>query len=156
MIDIRPATVDDAATLAELRWEFRTGRAAPAEDRAAFVERCATWMRAELSDDGSWRCWVAVDGARIVGHIWVRTIPKIPNPVGDLEHHAYVSNFYIRPESRGGTGTRLLRVVLDWAAAASVDSIVLWPTPRSRPLYERHGFSDRVDLLALKLSPAHD
>jgi GNAT superfamily N-acetyltransferase len=67
-----------------------------------------------------------------------------------------VSNFYVQPESRGGTGTRLLRAVLDWAAAQGVDTIMLWPTPRSRPLYGRHGFTDRVDLLALKLPRAHD
>ena len=61
-----------------------------------------------------------------------------------------MSNLYVKPAARGGVGTRLLETAIDWASAAGVDSMVLWPTPRSRTLYARHGFTDRVDFLELK------
>ena len=109
MIDIRPATPHDAHDLAELRWEFRTGRAPAAEEHDAFIRRCAEWMRRELAAE-SWRAWVAVAEGRIVGHVWLHVISKIPNPVGERDRHAYISNVYVIPSSRYctrsvGTGT---------------------------------------------------
>ena len=41
MIEVRPATVEDALELAALRWEFRSAKAEPAEDRDMFIARCA-------------------------------------------------------------------------------------------------------------------
>ena len=94
MIEVRPATPADASDLAELRWEFRTSRAPAAEDREAFIRRCAEWMRRELTSGDSWRAWVAVSDRRIVGHVWLDTVEKVPNPVAERERHAYVSNLY--------------------------------------------------------------
>ena len=50
MTEIRSATSADAGALAELRWEFRTGRLPPAETHDVFVKRCAPWMRRELAN----------------------------------------------------------------------------------------------------------
>ena len=154
MITIRPATTDDAETLAAMRWDFRSARASPSEDRGAFLARCAAWMRHELGEAGSWRAWLAIDDAgQVVGHVWMRAIRKIPNPVGDLENLGYLSNLFVLPQSRGGVGSELLRTALDWARASGVDTVMLWPTPRSRTLYQRHGFTDHVEFFALKLGP---
>lgn len=138
--DIRRATAADAAALAELRWEFRAGREEPTEHHDAFVARCSAWMRVQL--DGDWLAWVAEDEHRtIVGNVWLRTFDKIPNPVGEPERHAYLSNLYVKPSSRGGVGTRLLDAAIGWASARGVDYVLLWPTPRSRTLYARRGFA---------------
>ena len=64
MIEIRLATAADVGALAELRWEFRSGRQPPVEDRGAFVARCAAWMRDALGSN--WRAWLAVDEGNIV------------------------------------------------------------------------------------------
>ena len=154
MINIREATPADVPALAALRWEFRASRATPSEDRSAFVERCAAWMQAALARD--WRAWVAVGnpGAAapevsevIVGHVWLCTIGKIPNPAGQRERQAYISNMYVRPEARGGVGTRLLNRAIEWAEANDVEYALLTATPRSRTLYGRHGFGVNDDWL---------
>jgi len=75
----------------------------------------------------------------------------VPNPAAERERHMYLSNLYVRPEARGGVGTRLLEAALEWAVSQHVDRVVLWPTDRSRPLYLRHGFTADVDLLELEL-----
>jgi hypothetical protein len=136
MIDIRSATSADAASLAELRWEFRTSRLPPAETHDVFVRRCAPWMRRELTNATSWRAWVAVSNKAIVGQVWLNTVHKIPNPVAELETHGYISNLYVKPSERGGVGTR----------------VVLWPSPRSVTLYLRHGFSHGGEVMELKVS----
>lgn len=148
MIDIRPATSADAMALAGLRWEFRAGREPAVEGRDAFVERCAAWMRGQLEAGDPWRAWVAEEGRRIIGQVWLHNIDKVPNPNGDRERHAYLSNLYVTPASRGHVGTRLLEIALEWASANGVDHVLLSPTARSRPLYARHGFSVSGDFLS--------
>ena len=148
VIVVRAAVASDAPTLAALRWAFRAGRAAAREDQSAFVARCADWMRRELQAAGRWRCWVATrdqgDPAHpqsaIIGQVWLQILPKVPNPIGERDRHAYLSNLYVAPEARGGVGSRLLDAALGWADQHGVDCVVLWPTPKSTTLYERHGF----------------
>ncbi|HEY2850071.1 MAG TPA: GNAT family N-acetyltransferase [Gemmatimonadaceae bacterium] len=149
MIAIRPASPADADALAELRWEFRAPRAAQTESHDAFMTRCADWMRAELSS-GRWKAWVALEDARIVGQAWMYFVPKIPNPTAELERNAYISNVYVTPGSRGGVGSKLLGAALDAAKSERVDSVVLWPTDRSRTLYMRHGFVSNGSVLTFK------
>ncbi len=124
MTAIRPATPADAPALAELRWEFRAAIEPPEEAHETFVARCASWMAAELGAGRPWRALVAEDGGRIVGQIWIHTIGKLPNPVGERATHAYISNLYVTPGARGGAGTRLLQAVVDRAAAEGVDRVV--------------------------------
>lgn len=151
MIEVRLATIDDAARLAQLRWEFRSAKATPTEDRDAFVARCSAWMRAQLTTNLQWRAWVACDGGQVVGQLWAHVIEKLPNPAVERERHLYVSNVYVTPSARGGIGTRLVDAALAWAKSESVDRVILWPTDRSRSMYRRHGFADPTDILELEL-----
>ena len=152
MTEIRAATSADAGAMAELRWEFRTSRLPPAETHDVFVKRCAPWMRRELTNGTSWRAWVAVVDKAIVGQVWLNTVHKVPNPVAELETHAYISNLYVRPSERGGLGTRLLDAALKFAQSNGIDRVVLWPSPRSVTLYLRQGFSHGGEVMELNVS----
>jgi GNAT superfamily N-acetyltransferase len=98
-------------------------------------------MRARLADDERWRAWVLdIDGA-LAGAVWLEFVEKLPNPNGEPELHAYVTSFYVNPMHRNvGAGSRLLAALLDDCRSARVDAVFLWPSERSRPLYERNGF----------------
>lgn len=149
-MQVRRATSSDADVLARLRWEFRSvGRGALEESEHAFIERCSAWLRAELARDDAWSAWLVEDDTGAVGQIWVRLIDKLPNPTGEPERHAYISNLYVTPSARGGVGTKLLEACLAWLAEQNVDSILLWPSAASRSLYERHGFAVSDDVLVL-------
>jgi GNAT superfamily N-acetyltransferase len=154
---VRGAVIADAPALARLRYEFRAALDPTPEAEAAFVARCTRWMAARL-EGGTWRCWVAEDTPGvIVGTVWLHLIEKLPNPVLEPEQHGYVSSLYVRPAARGtGLGSTLLRACIDDCVRGQVDAILLWPTPASRSLYERHGFGVRDDLLERRLTPAPD
>ncbi len=149
MIEIRRATVEDAAALAELRWEFRSDRPDANEPRDRFLARCTEWMRAELGGS-TWRAWVALRDGQIVGNAWVGSIPKLPNPAPEREQHAYVSNVYVKPAARGGVGRALLEAALA-DAAPRADRVILWPSPPSRTLYASYGFTPDGGVLELKI-----
>ena len=151
MIEIRCAASADAEALADLRWQFRSKGDSEDEPHDAFVHRCTTWMRRELSAGSSWQAWVAVDQQVIVGQVWLRTIQKIPNPIVESEQLAYLSNLYVAPGSRGGVGSRLLDTALESCRAGAVDRVVLWPTRRSVTLYSGRGFSRAAGVMELKL-----
>ena len=139
VVAVRAAVPSDAPTLAALRWAFRAERAPALEDQSAFIARCADWMRRELEAAERWRCWVATrdrgDPAQaqseIIGQVWLQILHKVPNPVGERDRHAYLSNLYVAPEARGGVGSRLLDAALGWADLHGELIIVLSPTHES-------------------------
>jgi GNAT superfamily N-acetyltransferase len=145
---IRAATPEDASALARLRYEFRASIGVPDEPREGFVERCVAWMTPRLMPDARWRAWVAEGPEGIVGAVWIGLIEKMPNPIAEPEEHGYLTNFYVQPTVRGtGTGTALLDSALGWCAERGVHAVMLWPTERSRALYERHGFAAPSSLM---------
>jgi GNAT superfamily N-acetyltransferase len=150
---IRRAIPGDALLLADLRLELRTALAPEVEPEAGFRERCTAWMAGRLGLPGPWYCWLAeaVDGA-LLGTVWVQILEKLPNPVHEPERHAYVTGFYVRPAARNlGLGSALLEGALALCSERGTDTVFLWPTPRSRPLYARHGFTERAGVLERRL-----
>ncbi len=152
---IRLADQKDAGELARLRFEFRASMNEAAEPEEEFVARCEEWMAARLGGGTAWRCWVAEGrGVGLAGHLWLQLVEKIPNPVPELEWHGYITNVYVREEARGGgLGGRLVEAAMAHCREAGVDSVVLWPTERSRGLYGRHGFGEPEDMLEAIIDP---
>ena len=152
---IRFAQPGDCEALARLRYALRSSTGVATEPESEFLRRCTAWMEDHLKSD-AWHCWLAEEAEQLIGAVWLQLIEKIPNPRAEAEHHAYLTNFYVDESARGkGIGTRLLGAVIDWCKTRDVHAIILWPTERSRSLYERHGFAVRDDLMELIVKPAH-
>lgn len=146
----------DTATLAAMRFDFRSSLREPTESRSRFLRRCVRWMERRLRT-GTWRCWVAEGPDGIVGHLWLAPIEKVPNPIEEPERHAYVTNVYVVPDARGlGIGERLLAWAMAWCRINGVDTVLLWPTARSRSLYSRHGFRGAGPLMSATLAPGFE
>lgn len=141
---IRPATDEDTDELARLRWEFRIESGTPAtRTYETFVEEFRAFARDAFADGASWRAWVADDDGRLVGCAWLRLIERVPHPNKTLDERpiAYVTNMFVLASHRNtGLGRALLDRALDFAREREVDGVVLWPSDRSRPFYERAGF----------------
>lgn len=146
-VTIRSALPADAAALARLRFALRASLAMAWEPESEFLSRCTAWMAERLAPGSAWQCWIAETEKGIVGSVWLQHIEKIPNPGDDPELHAYVSNLYVAPNHRGsGLGTRLLQECIGASPNDLVDKMILWPSPESRTLYQRHGFAVREDM----------
>ena len=147
---IRFANTSDARELARLRYALRASTGTATEPEAEFLERCAAWMKERLADSHAWHCWVAEENGRLVGALWIQLVEKIPNPRSEPEHHAYLTNFYVHESARGkNIGATILAAAIEWCRTRDVHEIILWPTERSRSLYQRHGFSVRGDIMEL-------
>ena len=145
---IRRAGPADADLLARLRYDFRVELDPPSEPAEMFRGRCAQWMSERLAPEGRWNCWLAAMGEAPVGTLWMQLVEKLPNPNGHRNHHGYISSVYVVPALRNaGIGSALLQACIVEAETVGVDALFLWPSARSRPLYARHGFVVRDDLL---------
>lgn len=153
-VHIRPAIQADVQALARLRYEFRASIGTPNEPEETFLVRCRAWMEPRLLPGTAWRCWVAENPSGLAGNLWLQVIEKLPNPVPELEAHAYITSVYVQPAARGeSVGEQLLAAAMDWCRANEIDSAILWPTARSRTLYERAGFSVTGDIMEAVLHP---
>jgi ribosomal protein S18 acetylase RimI-like enzyme len=145
---IRPATPEDAPLLARLRLEFRASFGEVDEPENIFLLRCERWIHQTLRENRDWNCWIAEPGVTVAGTIWLQFIEKIPNPVAELEWHGYITNLFVREAFRGkALGSQLLAKALEACRTRGVDAVFLWPTPQSRSLYTRHGFTVAADIM---------
>ena len=152
MMNIRLATQNDAPVLANLRYEFRSTTNCDVEKASDFLSRCEAWMRERL-EQNNWKCWIAEKNQRTVGALWLQIIEKIPNPTSEAEFHGYITNVFVHESARGqGTGSRLVDEAISFCKQKPVHIVILWPSEKSRSLYERHGFSVRPDILELLMS----
>ena len=151
-VTIRLAVKSDALELAKLRYALRSTTGIATEPEGEFIKRCTAWMEEHLQRQ-AWQCWVAEINQQLIAAVWLQLVEKIPNPRSEPEEHAYITNFYVEEAARGrGIGTQLLREAIRWCEAREVHAVVLWPTERSRSLYERHGFAVRDDIMELLLA----
>lgn len=157
-VRVRRATAADAPALARLRFEFRSALTNAVEPERDFLARATRWMSGRLAASfGPWHAWVVARDQRIEGAIWLLVVEKIPNPNAEPEEHAYLTNLFVRPGERGrGVGSALLRSALRWCRSRRVHSAILWPTPRSRALYVRHGFTAGDALMQREFLAATD
>ncbi|WP_399090504.1 GNAT family N-acetyltransferase [Streptomyces sp. BBFR2] len=149
---VRPARPSDARSLAALRWRFKqedhAGRP-PEPDRPP--EEAERWIRERLGD-GRWLAWVAERGGELCGHVFLCPVERMPEPYEDNAPIGYVTNFYVTPPRRNrGTGAALLEALKRHCRTAGFETLIVWPSERSDPLYRRSGFLPSEELRELSL-----
>jgi ribosomal protein S18 acetylase RimI-like enzyme len=152
---IRRAELDDAPALAAMRWRFKveeSGDQVPQEEEE-FTGECEGWLRTRMA--GPWRAWLAEVGDRPCGHVLLCLVEKVPSPYPGSDALGYVTNFYVTPEQRNrGVGRALLGEVNRYAQAHRLDTLIVWPSERSAPLYRRCGFHEPGELLEQPIAPS--
>lgn len=152
---VRPAAVTDVQALARMRYAFRAALAPAQEDERDFVRRVEAWMHERLADPRDWFAWVATVDDAIVGNVWLQRVEKMPNPIAESESLGYITNMFVNPERRSsGIGAALLTTAVDFAAETGIHTLILWPSPRSRDFYARHGFEARKNVFSRVLASA--
>ncbi len=151
----RLAERSDALKLAALRWGLRTDDdpAFDAASKARFIQQFTTWI--DTAPDKNFAHWVAEQDGELIGVISVRIIHKLPSPEDLDGRFGYLTNTYVLPEHRNaGVGTALLAAVKNWAVGEGLELLVVWPSHRSYPFYERGGYRRYPDPVVLKLREA--
>jgi len=141
MIELRRGDAADAQLLGGLRAASMIEMGyLHADERDRFALRASTDI-GELFDANRLIAWLLCDAQRAVGSACATFFERLPYPDGAV--HAEVGGVYVEPAYRGrGHASRLIEAVLSEVRAAGVRGTFLRPSPRSKPLYARLGFTE--------------
>ncbi|MGH3350317.1 MAG: GNAT family N-acetyltransferase [Nocardioides sp.] len=143
--DVRLAGPEDVQALAALRRAWGEERARAKIDETGFSGRFEEWFDREQEQRVLWLGLVDDEPAGMVNML---TFTRMPWPGEAAARWGYLANFYVRREHRNsGLGTEMLRALTDHADNEGFVRIVLSPSDRSLPFYERGGFRPAYDLM---------
>jgi GNAT superfamily N-acetyltransferase len=149
---IRRAGIADTAALARLRWIWRTDeRGEHGLSQAEFETELGRWWR---SREESHVAYIAERDGDAVGMAWLAVFDRIPQP-RDVERLAgnVQSVFVIEAFRNQGIGRALVEAVIAHARARGAGYLIVHPSQRAYPLYERLGFTATKNLLHMDLDP---
>ena len=150
--NIRPATPADIGELARLRWHLYTERRSHDEPFESYVERFTAFATEALAR-AEWHAWVAEVDGRVVGAMWLQSVPRVPAPGrGEARPIGYLTNAFVEPAHRSrGVSSQLLRTVADHCEATDHVMMVAWPADDAYGFYERNGFTRPPDPMVHRL-----
>jgi GNAT superfamily N-acetyltransferase len=103
-----------------------------------FDENLAAWYAREFSRRV---IWLAEEGGRPVGMMNLAIYDRMPQPGRALSRWGYLGNVFVLAAYRDrGIGSQLVSAALNYADENDFVRVVMSPTEKSIPLYERAGF----------------
>jgi GNAT superfamily N-acetyltransferase len=134
MVAVRVASEADLAAIATLRARWTPG-SEPDDD---FEAQLGEWLAAEGDRRTVWLAFLEGDAVGVASVVEYR---RMPRPGRMSSAWGYVSNMFVNEDVRGrGIGSALLAAIIDTADARGYARLVLSPTLRAVPFYERAGF----------------
>ena len=140
MFAIRPATLDEAPTIAEQRRAmfFDMGYRDGLDE---MVEAFVPWVREKMRA-GEYLGWFAVAEAGAIAAgagLWLMDWP--PHMIGGASRRGNILNVYTDPEyRRQGLARRLTETAIEWCRAHAIATVILHASEEGRELYRSLGF----------------
>jgi GNAT superfamily N-acetyltransferase len=141
---IRRASEQDHSAVVQLRREWTAEQLGDRSD-PTFDERLTAWLERERSRR---IIWLAIADGRPVGMMNLAIFERMPRPGRAPSHWGYLGNAFVLAAYRNqGIGSQLISAVLGYADENSFARVVLSPSERSIPFYERVGFGPANGLM---------
>ena len=147
---VRRAGAQDGTALAQLRWIWRTGERD--ERGLSQTEFETAFMRWWSGRRASHAAFVAELSGVAVGMAWLALFDRIPQPRRLERLAGNVQSVFVLEEFRNrGIGRALVQAVIAEARTRDVGYLIVHPSERAYPMYERLGFAQTNRLLHLDL-----
>lgn len=107
---------------------------------------------AEGLSDGTLLEWVIEEDGEIVATAALALMPFPPTFTNPQGTRGYITNMYTVPSHRGRCiATRMLSLIIDEARRRGLRKLILHASVMGRPIYQRIGFIDGIDWMAMNL-----
>jgi len=146
----RLATKEDMSELAIMRYAQQCEKGVLVNvQREEFIDIVSNFYM--CFSEKRWNCWVAVQGEKIISHIFIQTMERIPDFNRIDGKLGYVTNVYTVPEYRNkGIGSRLMKKVIEWSKVQGYEALIVWSAGKATPFYERFGFTNKNKIFELR------
>jgi GNAT superfamily N-acetyltransferase len=141
-MNIRLAGAKDIKQLIRMRWDFTIeyDESKRLESFDDFEKECRSFLENALNS-GKWFIWVAEENGKVVSHIYIELIEKVPRPGRVTYPFAYMTNVYTVPEFRNtGIGSKVLTFINDWIKENNFEFVMVWPSDESINYYKKNGY----------------
>jgi RimJ/RimL family protein N-acetyltransferase len=139
---LRLAEATDIKQLIRMRWDFTIeyDESKKNESFDEFEKECQSFLENALNS-GQWFIWVAEENGKIVSHIYIELINKVPRPGRITYPFAYMTNVYTVPEYRKkGIGSEVLSSINNWIKENNYEFVIVWPSDESIEYYKKNGY----------------
>ncbi|WP_102272069.1 GNAT family N-acetyltransferase [Cytobacillus massiliigabonensis] len=141
-MNIRLAEAKDSKQLIKMRWDntIEFDESKKNESYDDFEKECQIFLENALNS-GQWFIWVAEENEKIVSHIYIESIQKVPRPGRITYPFAYMTNVYTIPEYRNkGVGGKVLREINKWIKENKYEFVIVWPSEEATNYYKKNGY----------------
>jgi GNAT superfamily N-acetyltransferase len=151
-VQIRLAVENDIDQLIRMRYDF-TLEYSPdiVADYELFYLECKAYLEAAITG-ARWFIWIAEVDEKVVSHIYIELIDKVPRPGRITYPFGYVTNVYTLPQYRSkGIGSKISKSIAEWARVHHLEFLIVWPSDEGVAFYERNGYVKAVEAMELHL-----
>ncbi|WP_246944751.1 GNAT family N-acetyltransferase [Bacillus pinisoli] len=141
-MNIRLAELNDINQLIKMRWDFTVEYDESKNDSSYedFEKECYSFLKKAINS-GQWYIWVAEESEKVVSHIYIELIQKVPRPGRITYPFAYMTNVYTVPEYRNkGIGSEMLQTINQWIKENDFEFVIVWPSEDSINYYKKNGY----------------
>ncbi|WP_144510174.1 GNAT family N-acetyltransferase [Bacillus sp. FJAT-22090] len=143
-MQFRLAERKDINQLIQMRWDFTVDdkeiKKSIKYNFESFRMECQAFLENALKNE-TWFIWVAEEEAKIISHIYIQLISKVPRPGRITYPFAYMTNVYTIQKYRNqGIGSKLITTINEWAKNNNYEFIIVWPSEDSGDYYKRNGY----------------
>lgn len=143
-MQIRLAEIRDIDQLIQMRWDFTLEdfeiNTFKRNDYQSFVVECRQFLESAISSN-NWFIWVAEEEEKIVSHIYLELIHKVPRPGRITYPFVYMTNVYTSKDARNkGIGSKLITTINEWVKKEHYEFIIVWPSEESTGYYQKNGY----------------
>lgn len=141
---IRLAENKDIEQLIKMRWDFTIEHDESKKIQHTpyhkFEKECQAFLENALNS-GQWFIWVAEENDKILSHIYIELIQKVPRPGRVTRPFAYMTNVYTINEYRNkGIGSKLLSSINEWIMENKYEFVIVWPSDDAIEFYKKNGY----------------
>ncbi|MEK3808076.1 GNAT family N-acetyltransferase [Bacillus sp. FSL H8-0547] len=146
-LKIRFAEEKDIDQLIKMRWDFTIehDESKKSSSFTDFEKECRSFLEHAIKGD-RWMIWVAEGNGKLVSHIYIELIEKVPRPGRTTYPFAYMTNVYTIPEYRNkGIGSMVLGSINQWIKDTKCEFVIVWPSDDAIDYYKKNGYAYCVE-----------
>ncbi|SHH28420.1 GNAT family N-acetyltransferase [Virgibacillus chiguensis] len=141
-MDIRFAEKKDIKQLIKMRWDFTIEYDESKRNASyySFEKECQIFLENAMNSS-QWFIWVAEENEKVISHIYVELIQKVPRPGRVTHPFAYMTNVFTIPDYRNkGVGSKMLKTINNWTKENNYEFVIVWPNDESINYYKKNGY----------------